>query len=146
VATVIDEATLLAILTTQASALLLSATEAGQIVTTSSWYYRLYRAVHDPHSSGVFSRQVAALPQPVRDELYEALDDLPTEISVLGPRLVVPVMGSLHLARPVNHLTAEALAVALISRAGIRIATDSPPFERACGELGISLEIRSPYT
>jgi hypothetical protein len=85
---------------------------AGEVLTTSSWYYRLHRAIHDPISTGSLSRMATNLPPADWDGLLAALDDLPPEIVVPGPRLVVPIMGVLRLRRRVNHLTAEALAVA----------------------------------
>lgn len=144
--TVVDDFTLLAVLIGDASAPLEEAAAAGELLTTGSWYYRLYRAVHDPTSRGVFWRRVGALPHPARQALFEDLDDLPAEIVVPGPRVVVPVMGALRLARRVNHLTAEALAVALVSGGGVRVTSESPPLQAACAELGIPLELLSPHT
>ncbi len=88
---------------------------------------------------------VANLSTEARAVLFRRLDDLPPEIVVPRPRLVVPVMGALRLTKRVNHLTAEALAVALISRGRIRVSTDARLLRDACHELGISLEVLSPF-
>ncbi len=118
---------------------------AGEVFTTSSWYYRLHRAIHDPTSTGSLSRIAANLPPADWEGLLAALDDLPPEIVVPGPRLVVPIMGALRLRRRVNHLTAEALAVAKLSGGGIRVTTEAPLLRESCVELGIRLEVLPPF-
>jgi hypothetical protein len=142
---VVDDATLLSILTGRASAVLAETVRAGEVSTTGSWYYRLHRAIHDPASSGSLSAIVANLSPETRAVLFPRLDDLPPEIVVPGPRLVVPVMGALRLTKRVNHLTAEALAVALISNARIRVSIEARLLRDACQELAIPLEVVSPF-
>jgi hypothetical protein len=144
VSTVVDDAILLAILTKRAAPHLLAAAGMGEILTTGSWYYRLHRAIHDEGSTGSLSRAAADLSSAAQAELHELLDDLPPDIVVPGPRLLVPVMGSLRLQRRVNYLTAEALATAIIAGANIRTSTEAPLLSAACAELGISLELRPP--
>ena len=143
--TVVDDATLLAILTRRASEILVRAAEAGEVLTTGSWYYRLHRALHDPMAAGSLSTMVANLPAAAKDSLLASLDDLPPEIVVPGPRLLVPVMGALRLRRRVNHLTAEALAAAMVSGAGVRVTTEAPLLRGACDELGIHLDVVTPF-
>src|SRR5438552_962435 len=94
---VVDDATLLSILTGRSSAVLAETVRAGEVSTTASWYYRLHRALHDPASAGPLSAIVANLSVEARAVLFRLLDDLPAEIVVPGPRLVVPVMGALRL-------------------------------------------------
>ncbi|MGH9124757.1 MAG: hypothetical protein ACRDZ8_08530 [Acidimicrobiales bacterium] len=144
--TVIDDATLLAVLTRRAGPHLLSDAAAGSVLTTGTWYYRLHRALHDPASTGSLSTMVAALSSSAQNQLLTALDDLPPEIVVPGPRVLVPVMGALRLRRRVNHLSAEALATALISAATIRVAVETALLRDACADLGIQLQVRSPFT
>ena len=143
--TVVDDATLLAILTRRAAVTLVALAEAGEVLTTGSWYYRLHRALHDPASAGSLSAMAANLSAPATTELLATLDDLPPEIIVPGPRLLVPVMGALQLRRRVNHLTAEALAAAMISDAAIRVTTEAPLLRDACDQLGITLDVRPPF-
>jgi len=145
VPTVVDDATLLAILTGRAAAALLAAAEAGEVLTTGSWYYRLHRALHDPASAGSLSTMVANLSSAAKDALLVTLDDLPPEIVVPGPRLLVPVMGALRLRRRVNHLTAEALAAAMISGAAIRVTAEAPLLRDACDQLGITVDLLPPF-
>jgi len=136
---------LLAILTHRAARRLLSAVAVGDVLTTGSWYYRVHRALHDPESTGSLSAMVANLSPAAKHDLYVILDDLPPEIVVLGPRLLVPVMGALRLRRRVNYLTAEALAAALISGASIRVTTEAALLRDACNELAIHLEVLTPF-
>jgi hypothetical protein len=58
---------------------------------------------------------------------------------------MVPIMGALRLRRRVNHLTAEALAVAKLSDGGIRVTAEAPLLRERCAELGIRLEVLSPF-
>lgn len=53
-------------------------------------------------------------------------------------------MGALRLRKRVNHLTAEALAAAMIAGANIRVTTDAPLIREACNELGVRLDVLSP--
>lgn len=143
--TVIDDASLLAILARRAGATLTAAANAGQVMSTGSWYYRLHRALHDPTSQGSLTRMVALLPLPARNALYVLLDDLPAAIVVPGPRVLVPVMGALGLRRRVNYLTAEALAAAVINEARIRVTVETELLRSACEELNIPLDVLTPY-
>lgn len=143
--TVVDDASLLAILARRAGATLAAAAEAGDVVTTGSWYYRLHRALHDPTSEGSLSRLVALLPPPARNALFVLLNDLPPAIVVPGPRLLVPVMGALGLRRRVNYLTAEALAAAVVNQARIRVTVETTLLRGACEELDIPMDVRTPY-
>jgi hypothetical protein len=79
------------------------------------------------------------------EQLLAVLDDLPPEIVVPAPRLLVPVMGTLRLRRRVNYLTAEGLAAALVIGATIRVAVEAPLLRDACEELGIELQVLSPF-
>jgi hypothetical protein len=45
---VVDDLTLLAILSDDAGQSLLSAVESGEVLTTGTLYYRLHRAINDP--------------------------------------------------------------------------------------------------
>jgi|HubBroStandDraft_1064217.scaffolds.fasta_scaffold85491_1 hypothetical protein len=141
---VVDDLTLLAILSDEAEPALLTAVEAGEVWTTGTWYYRLHRAINDPKSTGIFSRIAAELSSERRSELIDALNDPPAEITIPGPRLVVPIMGALRLDPRPNLLTAEAIAVGLLSGGTIRVANESPPLTRGCQTCGIPLTVASP--
>jgi hypothetical protein len=141
---VVDDLTLLAILSSEAGPPLLSAVESGDVWTTGTWYYRLHRAINDPKSAGIFSRIAAELSSERRLELMHSLNDPPAQITIPGPRLVVPIMGALRLEPRPNLLTAEAVAVALLCSGNIRLATASPPLAQACQTYGIFLAVDAP--
>ena len=61
--TVVDDATLLAVLAGQSGLTLHAAADNGELLTTSSWYYRLNRALHDPASHGHRFRMAEDLPE-----------------------------------------------------------------------------------
>jgi hypothetical protein len=145
VLTVVDDATLLAVLAGQSGPTLQAAADNGELLTTSSWYYRLNRALHDPVSHGHLSRMAEDLPEGARTALFRVIEDLPPEIGLLHPRQLVPVMASLRLSKSVNFLAAEALGAALFTDAGIRVSAESPGLSRACSELDIAFEVRSPF-
>jgi hypothetical protein len=145
VPTVVDDATLLAILIRRASPALVASADGGEVLCTGSWYYRLFRALHDPASAGSLSAIAVYLPVPAKDDLFNMLDDLPPQIIVPGPRLLVPVMGALRVRRRVNFLTAEALATALISGATIRVSAEAPLLREACDDLGIEFALLTPF-
>jgi hypothetical protein len=145
VTTVVDDATLLAVLACQAAPGLQTAANNGEVLTTTSWYYRLNRALRDPRSQGHLSSMAARLPDEARAALFTVIEDLPPEIGLVHPRRLVPVMASLRLSKPVNFLAAEALGVALLTDADIRISTESPGLTLACDELDVYLELRSPF-
>jgi hypothetical protein len=141
---VVGDLTLLAIQSNNAGPPLLSAVESGDVWTTGSWYYRLHGAINDPKSTGIFSRMAAELSSERRSELMHALNDPPAQITIPGPRLVVPVMGALRLDPRPNLLTAEAVAVALLCGGSVRLATASPPLAHVCESYGITLAVEAP--
>lgn len=65
------------------------------------------------------------------------LVDLPAEIGLIGLRTLVPVMRALRVSRPVNMLTAEALAAALALDADLFVLTDHPALRTGALELGL---------
>src|SRR5436309_1722299 len=69
--------------------------QAGEVFTTSSWYYRLARAARDLHFAGALSERLGALPAVERGRVERWLDDLPPDIGILPARVVVPVMAAL---------------------------------------------------
>lgn len=116
---VVDDGVLLDVLAGNAQADIRRAVEAGELFTTGCWYYRLSRAVHSEPMTGALSRRLAAFSVERRLQVVTALNVLPPEIGLLGLlglRTLVPIMRALKVTRPVNMLTAEALAAALLDR------------------------------
>jgi hypothetical protein len=113
----------------------------GEVFTTSSWYYRLGRAAFSGSGSGALSGPLASIDRDVRQRVLSELRDLPEDVGLLHPRVVVPVMFALRLRRPLNVLTVEALAAALLVGGGLLVTTEAPFLLAGASELGVSYEV-----
>ena len=140
-AAVVDDAALLAVLARRAPDDLRAAAADGEVFTTGSWYWRLSRALRDPTSSGALNRAFQELNTAQQQRVLAALDELPTGIGLLSLRLLVPIMTSLDVGRPLNLLTTEAVACALVLDAGIAVTTTSALMSHGCDRLGIDLRV-----
>lgn len=118
-----------------------AAEDPEQLLTTSSWYYRLARAAHDSGFVGALSRRIEALGEAPRVEVLNLLDALPYEIGILPARALVPVMAKLSESVRLNHLGAEAAASAIVGDASLLVVASSPILEGACERLGIELRV-----
>jgi hypothetical protein len=137
---VVDDHTLLAVLIGRANA-----TQAPihdeEVYTTASWWYRLARAVQDPQFTGALSSKLAALQPDIRHVVVESLEELPAEIGVLPPRVLVPVMAALSRVGRFNHLHADALATAIVLPARLRVVAASELLRSACSTLRVDLAV-----
>jgi hypothetical protein len=140
-AVVVDDGALLAVLARQASEDPQSAAAAGDVFTTGSWYWRLSRALRDPASTGALNRAFRQLSVAQQARVAAALDELPSGIGLLSLRLLVPIMTSLDVGRPLNLLTSEAVAAALVLDATITVTTTSELMSQSCDRLGIDLRM-----
>jgi len=93
--------------------------------------------------TGALSRQLAELDLERQLRILAALDSLPDEVGPLSLRDLVPLMRALHVSRPLNMLSAEALAAALVLDAEIVVSTDNPMLQGGAEDLGISYRIRA---
>ena len=112
-----------------------------QLFTTSTWYYRLARAAHDPTFAGALSRRLEGLTDAPRAEVLDMLDALPDQIGLLSPRTLVPVMAKLSESVRLNHLGAEAVALAILVDASLLVVASSVILEGACARFGIELRV-----
>lgn len=108
------------------------------IYTTSSWYSRVANAAHRGTGDGTLSRRLSQLPDDFR---RERIDNLPDWVGLLGPRMVVPVMASIITRRRPNVITAEALAVAVVTESWLVVSTDSKLMRDGAGDLGIEYRV-----
>jgi hypothetical protein len=131
-AVVVDDHVLLDLLTDNLPQWLARAVRQEAVYTTSSWYYRLASASEHGSGTGALSGRVALLPERPRAEVRAAILELPIEIGLISTRVLVPVMASLRSPRRLNYLSAEALAVAVLTEARVAVRTDSPPLRQAC--------------
>ena len=125
-AVVIDDRLLLDVLAGRAPAFVAEQLRSGDVFTTSSWYYRLGRAVFSGSGTGALSGPVSTFDRDVRRHVLSTLQDLPDDVGLLHPRVVVPVMFALRVRRQLNVLSADALAVALLVGGGVVVTTDTP--------------------
>ena len=76
--------------------------------------------------SGALSGRFASLDRDVARRVRAQLGDLPSNVGLLHPRVVVPVMFTLRAGRQLSVLAAEALAEALLLPARLLVTTDTP--------------------
>lgn len=137
---VVDDHHLFALLADQADPGLQADLSSSGVFTTSAWYYRLARAAHDIRFLGALSRQIEALDPDGRQLVLELLDELPSTVGILSPRVLVPVMAKLTGVQ-LNLLAAEAVGTAVVLEAALRVVAASQPLESACEHFGIELVV-----
>jgi hypothetical protein len=115
--------------------------DSEHLFTTSTWYYRLARAAHDPGFVGSLTRRIGSLDDEPRGEVLDMLDQLPDAIGLLAPRTLVPVMAKLSESVHLNHLGAEAVATAILTDATLLVVASSTFLESACERFGIVLSV-----
>ena len=109
--------------------------------STFSWYYRLARAVATGRVEGSLSRRFAALTDDRRRRVLTYLDELPTTITILHARELVPVMRALSSLAHVNFLTAEAVASAIVLEAPIFVSTSSDLLSNAAARAHVEVVV-----
>ncbi len=140
-ALVVDDHLLLDVLADSAQGWLAAETVRSAIYTTSSWYYRVASAADHGTGTGSLSGRISALPDEDRRAVRSRIRSLPDSIGLIGPRTLVPVMAGLRTPRRLNYLSAEALALAILTEATIAVRTNSPPLRDACAALQVAYQI-----
>ncbi len=140
-AIVIDDRLLLDVLAGQCPALVAEELASGGVFTTGSWYYRLGRAAFGGSGSGALSGRLASFDVSIVDRVRAALVDLPPQVGLLHPRVVVPVMFTLRVRRQLNLLGTEALAVALLLPARLIVTTEAPLLHSAAKDTGVDYQV-----
>ncbi len=115
-ALVVDDHLLLDVLADSARGWLAAETVRSAIYTTSSWYYRVASAADHGTGTGSLSGRISALPDEDQRAVRSRIGSLPDSIGLIGPRTLVPVMAGLRTPRRLNYLSAEALALAILTR------------------------------
>jgi len=140
-ALVVDDHLLLDVLADSARGWLAAETVRSAVYTTSSWYYRVASAADHGTGSGSLSGRISALPDEDQRAVRSRIGSLPDSIGLIGPRTLVPVMAGLRTPRRLNYLSAEALALAILTEATIAVRTNSPPLRDACAALQVAYQI-----
>jgi hypothetical protein len=136
---VVDDHILFRVLTHRADSHL-EGLVAGGVVTTSSWYFRLARAISSDEG-GALSRQMRSLTEDQQSLFRDSIDRLPSRIQTIDPRDIVPLMASIATVSPSNFLTLEAIATAIATDAEIATATATPLLQRLADRLHITVHI-----
>lgn len=119
----------------------------GELATTSSWWFRLARALLG-NRGGALGRRLAEAPADVRRRLRHDVVDLPTAVTVLHPRDTVALAAGLAATHGLNLLAADALATAQVleGRLLVSAADDGPRLRTAAASLNIDYRTRSATT
>lgn len=105
----------------------------GPVFTSGYWYVRLCLAV-GRRTAGRLSGPFLALPPARRRRALTAVLSLPQEIGLLSLRRLGPVIGELAQRHPpMNALTREALAAAVVLEAEVLMAGGNENFVLATG-------------
>ncbi len=112
------------------------------LYTTGLWYFRLCQAYFRSVTSGVLSRPFEGLSGRERLAAEQRLLELPSSISLLSLRDLVPIMGQQIEFHPtLNLLAREALAAATFLGADVYLTTSSPQLETALAHEGLTVVI-----
>jgi hypothetical protein len=122
---IVDDQILFRLLANQAEPLLIQLSANG-IATTSSWYFRLAKAIASGRTNRALGGLFADVDSPTRDLVQQSLKRLPDEILCPEPKAVVPVMAEISTVINANFINLEALALAVLLDADLAVSTDSP--------------------
>jgi len=92
--------------------------------TTTTWWWRLSTALRKERPEGTLSAPFHRLGREARVALVATLDDLPVLLEVPDLRVLLPLVADIGHAYRLNLLAAEALAMAIVHDAEIRVAVD----------------------
>ena len=109
------------------------------IATTSSWYFRLARAVASERVDGSLSGLLERSETNIRDTVHASLRALPGSIISYDFRDIVPVMSAMATVVKGNFINLEALAVAIAFACPIVVSTESPLLSLAASKLHIQV-------
>lgn len=135
-ALVVDDHLLLDLPTETHPAWLDDELQRSAVYTTGTWYYRVAMAMRRGTGSESLSSRLVNLEPERQRSVLDKIGQLPDWIGLIGPRVLVPVMADLLVERRPKLLTAEALAVAMITD-GTIVVTDSPIRRSGANDLGI---------
>ena len=135
---IVDDRHLLDVLTDNSDDRLRALASDG-VATTTSWYFRLARAVASGATTGALSSQFGALEVSAQSAVNERLQVLPTMIVTADTRVLVPLMAACAIVSPSNFLTLEAVAAALVMRATIIVSVISAQIESVTRTHGVDL-------
>jgi hypothetical protein len=119
---------------------LVDSTDDEPVFTTGCWFYRLARAA-GASGTGTLTRRIEELPESAQRAVRLRLDDLPPDVGLLSLRVLVPIMQSLRVRRPLNMLNAEALAAAVVLDAPLVVRVDSELLRSGAEDLAVDYRV-----
>lgn len=135
---IVDDHNLFCILAHVGSEQLIGLSKPG-VATTSSWYYRLARAVASDRIDGALSSRIEHLAESDQAQVRKNLSGLPPFVNTKDPRHVVPLMAALSTVVKANFILLEAIALAITLDADIVTATRSPLLDQAAELLHLNV-------
>ena len=102
----------------------------GRYATTCSWWWRLTSAFAARRRVAL-TRRLESLDRNTAAALRQTLQSLPSHFEIVDLRLLIPAMGVLAQAHPVNQLAAEAVAAAAYLETEIEVEIDTPQIRMA---------------
>jgi hypothetical protein len=112
---------------------------ASGIATTSSWYFRLGRAVAGIRIDGALSGLVESADSAIRASVHLSLRSLPPTITSYDFRDIVPVMSAMAAVVKGNFINLEALAVGIAFGCPIVVSTESRLLLEAAEKLHVEV-------
>lgn len=140
-ALVIDDRLLIDVLADNHDGWLRREIQHSAVYTTGAWYYRVASAAHHGSGTGSLSGRLGRLDPEQEQATLARIDQLPDWIGLIGPRLLIPVMAALDTRRRPNVLTAEALALAVVTDSSIVVTVDAPLLRQCSQDLGITFRV-----
>ena len=111
------------------------------VTTSSSWHYRLLRALKYGTGEGTISRAARTLGDEQHQRVISLLETLPPWIATTEARELVPAMVECSARAKGNYLTLEAVAIAVLRDADLYVSVRSDLLFAAAGALGVSVHV-----
>jgi len=140
-ALVIDDRLLIDVLADNHADWLRREMQHSAVYTTGAWYYRVASAAHHGSGAGSLSGRLGRLDPEQQQATLARIDQIPDWIGLIGPRVLIPVMAALDTRRRPNVLTAEALALAVVTDSSIVVTVDAPLLRQCSQDLGITFRV-----
>lgn len=115
------------------------------VATTSSWWFRVARAV-ERAAQGSLSRLIVGATEGDEASVEALIRDLPEDVALLHPRAMVPVAAGLSARYGLNLIAADALATAIVldGRVLVAVQNDGPKLRAAAAASSVAYDTIEP--
>lgn len=114
--------------------------EVPRVATTCSWWWRLASAI-ERSGGGALSARLEESDPILRAALGHAVATLPSRLTVLDQRELIPAMAVLAAEHRLNLLAAEAVIAAEVLGADLVVGHDTPKLRTAAALRGIPYRV-----